>query len=480
MGVRRRGPAIAAPLAVLLAALPSCSSVDESVPPPGGATTARGQQRSTAASPAPIPASATTVPGTTEPLVLAFDIHRPSLDLTTAQARRILAGAAVTWTELGQSGGRVVVRHGGDVGDAVRAVANDPRSVALVPASALGPTVQTATLDGVDPLRDPVRYPLRTASAVPPPTVTTVTIVGDIMLGRRVGASGRPGQQLGPLQRRLAAADLTIGNLESTLSDNGNPQQGGDSFAADPKVLGALGDAGFDLLSLANNHTGDFGTAALVETLRRLDGSPIARVGAGRDAMEAWRPVVLERHGVRFGVVAFNAIGETPRATRARPGAAEVRMQPRTGPLRRGDLRRLTSTIRDLTRRVDVVIALPHWGQQYTNVPVRDQRRVGAAMADAGADIVVGGHPHWVQGIQVRNGKLIAHSLGNFVFDMDFSRATEEGVLAELVFWDDDLQGIRFTPYVIGRDFAPRFATGPRARRTLQRMWGASDAPFRR
>jgi poly-gamma-glutamate synthesis protein (capsule biosynthesis protein) len=153
-------------------------------------------------------------------------------------------------------------------------------------------------------------------------------------------------------------------------------------------------------------------------------------------------------------------------------------MQPRTGPLNRGDLRRLTSTIRDLARQVDVVVAMPHWGTQYTNVPVRDQRRVGAAMVAAGAEVVVGGHPHVVQGIQLVDGRLVLHSLGNFVFDMDFSRQTEEGVLAELVFWGSDLKGVRLVPYVIGSDFAPRLAAGPRAGRTMARLWQASDPPF--
>ncbi|MDQ1620370.1 MAG: hypothetical protein QOE19_2939 [Actinomycetota bacterium] len=460
-------------MAALLSVLVGCAASDGDAAPP------RPSGNSSPTQPTqPTPDASPSAAQATEPLTIAFDIHRPALDLTAEQAQQIAGGAAVTWAELGQRGGRLVVREGAD---AVRAAERDPGSVALVAASALGPTLQTATIDGVDPLRDASRYPLTTgAAAGSPPSVTTVTIAGDIMLGRRVGASGQPGAELRPLQRRLAGADLTVGNLESTLSDNGDRQQGGDSFAADPSVLRALDDAGFDLLSLANNHTGDYGQRAFRETLQRLDESPIKRVGAGRTAQEAWRPAVLESGGVRFGFVAFNAIGETPAATATRPGAAQVRMQPRTGPLDRRDLRRLTATIRELKQRVDVVITLPHWGDQYTNVPVRDQRRVGAAMVDAGADLVVGGHPHWVQGIQVHNGTPIVHSLGNFVFDMDFSRATEEGVLAELVFWDEELKGIRFTPYVIGRDFAPRLAAGSRARRTLQRMWSASDAPYAR
>jgi poly-gamma-glutamate synthesis protein (capsule biosynthesis protein) len=270
------------------------------------------------------------------------------------------------------------------------------------------------------------------------------------------------------MRRRLARADLTVGNLESTLSRDGAPRQGDDSFAAPPAVLAGLGAAGFDVLSLANNHTGDFGPRALRQTLRGVGRSPVEHVGAGRDRRAAWRPVVVRRNGVRFGFVAFNAIGETPRATATTPGAAEVRMPPRTGPLSLADLRRATETVRALDRgRADVVVVLPHWGEQYTHVPVPAQRRVGRALVEAGADAVVGGHPHWVQRVQLHRGRPIVHSLGNFVFDMDFMRQTQEGVLADLVFAGDALRVVRFTPYVIGADFAPRVVRGARARAVL-------------
>lgn len=466
MSVRRRWLIVAAVLAAIAACSPSGK---EARPQPSGVTTS-----------APTPTTAqpsATAAAFTQPLALAYDIHRPALDLTTVQARAIVAGKPTTWADLGQRGGLVHVRHGAR---GLSAAEHDPQALVVVPADALRPTVQVARVAGVDPLRDPQNYALTAPSKIAAPRVTTVTVVGDLMFGRRVGAATSAAAALGPLRERLASADLTVGNLESTLSDDGRPRQGDDSFAAGPDALPALERAGFDVLSLANNHTGDFGRRAFDATLRAFDGSPIHRVGAGLDDDEAWRPTAIDANGVRFGFVAFNAIGETPRATANRPGVAEVRMQPRTGPLNRADLQRLTSTIHDLAQHVDVVVALPHWGTQYTNVPVRDQRRVAAAMVDAGADVVVGGHPHVVQGIQVAHGHVVLHSLGNFVFDMDFSRPTTEGVLAELVFWNGDLKGLRLTPYVIGKDFAPRLAVGPRAGHTLARIWHASDPPFRR
>src|SRR4029079_11245687 len=114
----------------------------------------------------------------------------------------------------------------------------------------------------------------------------------------------------------------------------------------DPRVLAALERAGFDVLSLANNHTGDYGEQALRQTIRRLDAAGIGRVGAGPTSASAWQPRVVETGGVSFGFVAFNAIGETPRALPRRPGAAEIRMPIRTGPLDRGDLQRAESIVR--------------------------------------------------------------------------------------------------------------------------------------
>ncbi len=414
--------------------------------------------------------------------MIAFDVLRPPLQLSASTARAVLAGNVARWSELGQTGGHLVVRHG-KVG--LAAVSRGDDGVAIVPASEVTPLVQVATVAVVDPLLSPARYPLHTSAGNPPHTVTTMTVVGDIMLGRGVAAAhpNRLGAPLAPLRQRLARADLTIGNLESTLSTAGAPRQGTDSFAADPAVLRPLARAGFDLLSQANNHSGDYGRVAMLRTLRAFHSSPIAEVGAGRDAREAWRPVILRHDGVRFGFLAFNAIGETPRASAASPGAAEIRMEPRTGPLNLPDLHREMRAVRRLDQRVDVSIVLPHWGDQYTNQPVPDQRRVGAALVRAGADLVVGGHAHWVQGVETHAGRLIVNCLGNFVFDMnvemDFPRQTREGVLLELVFWDDHPRGARFTPYVIGADYAPRLAGPQRAATILARMRAASDPPFR-
>lgn len=290
------------------------------------------------------------------------------------------------------------------------------------------------------------------------------------MLGRRVASvspTSDPAAPLRPMRPLLHGADITVGNLESTLSDDGPPQQGGDSFAADPRVLPEMARLGLDALSLANNHTGDYGPGALVSTVAAFRGSGISAFGAGRDLRTASRAVVLERHGIRFGFLGFNTIGETPRARPAHPGALSVRMPPRTGPLNHRDLARVLHEVRRLDHRVDVVVVMPHWGTQYTHRVDPIQRRVGRRLIDAGADLVVGGHPHWVQGFERYHGAVIAYSLGNFVFDMDFMQQTMEGVALTATFRGDRLQDVDLTPYRLDSRFAPHVVHGAVARAVL-------------
>ena len=366
---------------------------------------------------------------------------------------------------------------------AIRRVVLDPGRVAVVPAEALGPEVRAVSVGGVDPVRSPAAYPLRTSAAGAPGPVVTVSVVGDIMLGRGVAeaarGSGDPAVALRPAARRLSTADVTVGNLESTLSRAGAPRQGGDSFSADPNVVQGLRRAGFDVLGLANNHLGDFGDRALVDTVRRLHAGGIKTFGAGRTVREAWRPAVVERAGVRFGFIGFNSIGETPSVAPGQPGVVTLGMPPRTGPLDEVALRRFEVGVRRLDRRVDVVVAMPHWGTQYTNLQAPIQSRVARRLVRAGVDVVVGGHPHWLQGVELVQGRLVAHSLGNFVFDMDFMRQTREGAILEMTFWGGELKAAEFVPYVMGDRFAPRIVSGRRGDAVLAVMRETSGPAHR-
>ena len=402
--------------------------------------------------------TATPRPTTTPspPRALVTHATVPQLRLDAATARALRSGEIRNWRRLGRPAAplRVV--------SAVRAVERDPRAVGVVRLDEVGPTVHVAAVAGKDPVRDH-------------PDAVSLTVVGDVMLSRGVDD---PAAALQPMTRRLRSADITVGNLESTLSTNGSPTQGGDSFGGTPALLGPLRRAGFDLLSLANNHAGDYGTEALLETVRTLQRSPIEPFGAGADRAGASRPAVIERAGVQHAFVGFNAIGETPRATRTSPGALSVRMPPRTGPLVPADLRHVERVVRRAARTADVVVVLPHWGTQYTHRPEPIQREVSRALVRAGADLVVGAHPHWVQGVDLVRGVPVLHSLGNFVFDMDFLEQTMEGVALETTWWGAELKAMRLVPYRMdSTTFAPRTVRGAGI---LTDVWSTSTGPFGR
>jgi poly-gamma-glutamate capsule biosynthesis protein CapA/YwtB (metallophosphatase superfamily) len=430
----------------------------------------------------PAPTTPARSPAYSMPLALVVRATRPTADVAVADARRVVAAGATGWSDIGQSGGKVRVlstkeRRASDVLREVRASRN---VLGIVPADAVDARVRVLTVGGHHPLRDPERYPLRTPSSQPVPEVTTLAAVGDIMLGRRVGDRHRddPGAPLKPLAKRLAAAEITIGNFESTLSADGSPTQGGDSFAASPRVTPGLRAAGFDMVSMANNHVGDYGDRALRQTLSRFEVAGIKTVGAGRNLTAARRPVIIERDAVRIGFLAVDCIGETPAATSTRAGTNRLNMPPRTGPLNHSQLQRVSSDIRALSKRVDVVVVLTHWGTQYTHRPESSQRVAARAFADAGADLVIGGHPHWVQGLETAGSTVVVHSLGNFIFDMDFQTKTREGIFMEIVLWGGAVKAVEPVPYLIDDAFTPRLIMGDRAASILSDLWRSSRGPF--
>lgn len=247
----------------------------------------------------------------------------------------------------------------------------------------------------------------RADEAVAPaePTVR-VAWMGDVMLadgpGRFIRRGGDPFHLVAS---RLARADLRIANLECVVATGGQAIDKPWTFRAHPRVLAVL-KRHVDVVSLANNHSGDFGRAAFAEMLGRLERAGLPYFGGGRDLRQAHRPLIIERKGLKIALLAYD--GMFPRAFEAGdnwPGVAWSQDE------------QVAYDIRQARLQADVVIPYMHWGQEHEPVANAQQRELARRMIDAGADAVVGTHPHVVQDTEVYRGKPIFYSLGNFVFD---------------------------------------------------------------
>lgn len=232
--------------------------------------------------------------------------------------------------------------------------------------------------------------------------------VGDVMLddgpGRSIAAGGDP---LAPFAAWLAGADYRIGNLELPIAAAGVPLANKIyTFRADPEVLRVL-KGRFDAMSVANNHSGDQGRQAFVETLDHLRGAGIAAFGGGHSLREAHAPLWIERQGLRIAVLGYNEF--KPRSFEAGATWAGIAWS---------EEGQVVEAIRAARRAgAQVVIPFMHWGWEREPEPGERQWALARLMIDAGADAVVGGHPHVTQGAATYRGKPIVWSLGNFVFD---------------------------------------------------------------
>lgn len=235
-----------------------------------------------------------------------------------------------------------------------------------------------------------------------------LVFVGDVMLDDGPGqviAAGR--DPLAPFASILRDADFTIGNLECPIATVGKPLDNKIfSFRTDPRVLPLL-KGRFDALAIANNHSGDYGKAAFLETLSHLERTGIPYFGGGRNLAAAHAPLWIERKGLRIAVLGYNEF--KPRSFEAGadyPGIAWSE-----------DSQVLSDIRAARAAGADLVIPFMHWGWEREPDPSPRQRQLARRMIDAGADVVVGGHAHLTQGAEYYRGKLIVYSLGNFVFD---------------------------------------------------------------
>jgi poly-gamma-glutamate synthesis protein (capsule biosynthesis protein) len=258
-----------------------------------------------------------------------------------------------------------------------------------------------------------------------------IILVGDMMLNRgveyRIKREGDGNFKFPFLKvaEALEGTDILFGNLEGPISDKGIKVGSIYSFRNNPEAIEGLTFAGFDVISLANNHAFDYGREALEDTFLRLKNAGIDYVGAGFNKGEAYSPVVKEINGMRIGVLAYTNLGpETWKATEINSGIAWISER---------DFEKIKKDIKNAKSQADILIVSLHSGEEYQKEPTRFQIDFAKMAIDAGADLVVGHHPHVTQKNETYNDKYIFYSLGNFVFDQSFSEETMKGQMVKVL-----------------------------------------------
>jgi poly-gamma-glutamate capsule biosynthesis protein CapA/YwtB (metallophosphatase superfamily) len=254
-----------------------------------------------------------------------------------------------------------------------------------------------------------------------------LAFVGDIMLDRGVkyfvnkSMGGDYNELFVKVKDQLKSYDILFGNLEGPVSDKGSDGGSLYSFRMDPKVIPVLNDVGFDVFSVANNHTFNWGEGAFTDTLDRLTDAGIAYVGGGHDGQDAYQEKLIEAKGIKIAYLAFSEFRDGAVITAStRPGIAFISDE------------EIKNSVSKARSKADLVVASFHFGEEYQTQPNNYQQKYAELAMDSGADLVIGSHPHVVQTIGRYKNSYIIYSLGNFIFDQAFSKETMQGGLLEV------------------------------------------------
>ena len=284
-----------------------------------------------------------------------------------------------------------------------------PSSFPTGPTIALTPTTTETAAPSPSDATPPLS--LSTGDAI------TIDAVGDISLARQVvdrmneNGADYPFALIAP----LIGADIGFANLEGALTDGGTPWPKGYNFRTPPPLAAGLSRVHFNVVTLANNHTMDYGPYGLADTLRTLNADGVQHVGAGTNATAARAPAIIEARGLRVAFLGYVATpdesgGFSIRQWAAAPDAPGVAL---------GLTDSITADVTAAKRIADFVIVAVHAGDEYRRMPNATQRALADAALAAGADAYIGAHPHVVQPVEMRGHQLVAWSLGNFIFDLD-------------------------------------------------------------
>ncbi len=302
--------------------------------------------------------------------------------------------------------------------------------------------------------------------------VIQLSAVGDIMLDRALGYAIEQGNIEFPFSsvvEQLSSADITVGNLESALGDVGIPADKSYTFQAPPEAAESLAYAGFDIVSLANNHALDYGIEALEQATELLTNQSIAAIGAGPNDSAARSPHVREVQGIKLAFLAYTDVPVEVRGFDTRQWQAGENQ----AGLLWADLSIVEEDVKIARELADVVIIVLHSGYEYIEAPSPQHSTSSRAALEAGADIVIGHHAHLLQGVEFNERGVIVYGLGNFAFEIDGPPDT-----AILNVWMDQ-QGVRqieFVPAIVQFGGQPRIANDLEKSRILDHIYRLTDA----
>lgn len=236
------------------------------------------------------------------------------------------------------------------------------------------------------------------------------------------------------------ADDYTIGNLETPITEKGTPAANKQFvYKSSPEAVTAMKVSGIDLVNLANNHSMDQGEDGLLDTMYTLDKEKMEYVGAGVNADRAYSPVFVERNGVKMAFFGFS---------RVVPETSWYAGKNKVGLAVMYDSKRAVEAVQAAKKEADLVIVIAHWGKEKVDLPVEHQKELAQALVSAGADLIVGGHPHVLQGFEQLNGKWIAYSMGNFIFTRATQPKTWETMILQATLTKEGVKELKMVPYL--------------------------------
>jgi poly-gamma-glutamate capsule biosynthesis protein CapA/YwtB (metallophosphatase superfamily)/uncharacterized membrane protein (UPF0127 family) len=263
--------------------------------------------------------------------------------------------------------------------------------------------------------------------------------VGDIMMTRSVE------EKIKDLNKKfifpflnilnyLKTFDYVIANLEGPISDKGTKIGNKYSFRMKPEVAEALSNTNIKIVNLANNHIFDYGKIAFEDTLKNLEKNNINYFG------NSYEPLIIEKEGVKIGFLGFSDFLKHLEVRENKIGVAVANNN-------------LSEIIKKAKEKVDILIVSFHWGEEYKKIANERQRKLAKIVVDSGADLVIAHHPHVIQDIEKYKEKFIFYSLGNFIFDQNFSKETMTGGGVEVYIRSKKIENIYFRKFYLNNDF---------------------------